>query len=261
MTTLDRIPEKVVFFEGCVTSRRMHHLRFAIRFLLENYGIDYITLDPREQCCGSPIFRAGAADIAERQLLHNLREVEKTGRNVVVTACPGCGSTLKSDEAEKRGIEVVHIMEIFMKLAEEGKLFDGNFRTLETTVTAHFPCHLIRGMDVDCFKGFKEIFAQMPGVEYIELEEANACCGAGGGVRASQIELAKKIRERKINFIKETGAKLCVTICPFCEIHIGEGLKEAELPVRIMSLPFLLALLNNNFKTKIDEIVERERSA
>ncbi len=240
----------------------MHHLRFAIRFLLEKFGIDYITLDPKEQCCGSPIFRAGAVDVAERQLLYNLREIEQSGRNVVVSACPGCGSTLKSDEAEKRDIEVVHIMEIFMKLAEEGRLFNSpDLRNLDATVTAHFPCHLIRGMGVDCFKGFKEIFAQMPGVEYIELEEANSCCGAGGGVRASQIELAKKIRERKIDFIKETEAQICVTICPFCEIHIGEGLKEAELPIRIMSLPFLLALLHSDFRTKIDELVEKEKSA
>ncbi|MFQ6051437.1 MAG: (Fe-S)-binding protein [Candidatus Hydrothermarchaeota archaeon] len=258
MKKLESIPDKVVLFEGCITSRRMHIIRFALRFLLDKFGIDYIVLD-KEQCCGSPIFRAGDEDLAKRQLLYNLREVEKTGRNVIVTACPGCGSTLKSEEAEKRGIKVIHIMEIFMKLAEEGRLFkEDNIRPINAKVTAHFPCHLIRGMGVDCFKGFKEILEQIPGIEYIELEEANACCGAGGGVRASQIDLAKKIRERKLNFIEETQADLVITSCPFCELHIGEGLKEVEISKRIISLPTLMALAYPDFRERIDDIVKGE---
>ncbi len=258
MSKLKFIPDKVVLFEGCVTSRRMHIIRFALRFLLDKFGIDYIILD-NEQCCGSPISRAGDVDLAKRQLLHNLREVEKTGRNVIVTACPGCGSTLRSEEAEKRGIKVIHIMEIFMKLAEEGRLFnDENVRPINARVTAHFPCHLLRGMGVDLFQGFRKVLEQIPGIEYVELEEANACCGAGGGVRATQIDLAKKIRERKLDFIVESEADLVVTTCPFCELHIGEGLKEEEIPKNIISLPTLIALAYPDFKDKIDEIVRRE---
>ncbi len=49
-----------------------------------------------------------------------------------------------------------------------------------------------------------------------------------------------------------------VTTCPFCELHIGEGLKEEEIPKNIISLPTLIALAYPDFKDKIDEIVRRE---
>jgi fumarate reductase (CoM/CoB) subunit B len=58
------------------------------------------------------------------------------------------------------------------------------------------------------------------------MENMDKCCGAGGGVRASQKDLSYKIRKEKLEAINESKADIVLAACPFCELHIDEGLRE-----------------------------------
>jgi fumarate reductase (CoM/CoB) subunit B len=95
-------------------------------------------------------------------------------------------------------------------------------------ITAHYPCHLHRGMGIECGILHKKIVEAFPKWEYIDLPSADECCGAGGGVRASQKPLSYQIRARKLENIMESGADIVLAACPFCELQIDEGLRETE---------------------------------
>jgi Fe-S oxidoreductase len=75
---------------------------------------------------------------------------------------------------------------------------------------------------------YKTIIDALPGVEYVELPEKDKCCGAGGGVRASQKDLSYTIRRRKLDNINKSGADIVLAACPFCELQIDEGLRDPE---------------------------------
>ena len=216
-----------VLYEGCTMSRRMIGSRFAMQYILDKYNFDYVLLE-KEKCCGSPVRRSGGYDSSDELRDYNLDLVLKEGANLMVMGCPGCGSQLKSDEAEHLGIHVYHYIEILYQLAKNKELYQPKFmRNLKPLkITAHFPCHLNRGMGVLCEKLHETIVSAFPKWKYIELPNADECCGAGGGVRASQKPLSFQIRERKIENIIDTGADIILAACPFCELQIDEGLRE-----------------------------------
>jgi fumarate reductase (CoM/CoB) subunit B len=210
-------------------SRRMVGSRYASQFLLDKYGFNYVTLD-KEKCCGAPVRRSGGGDESNTLRDYNLDQVLKTGCDTVVTACPGCGSQLKTPEADHLGIKVYHLTEVLYDLAKNHELYLQQFmRPLKPLkITAHYPCHLHRGMKILCDILHSTIIREFPNWEYIELPDADACCGAGGGVRASQKPLSFGIRQRKIENIDLIGADVILAACPFCELQIDEGLRESE---------------------------------
>ena len=218
-----------VLYEGCTMSRRMIGSRFAMRYLLDKYNFDYILLE-KEKCCGSPVRRSGGYEDSDELRNYNLDLVLKEGANIMVMGCPGCGSQLKSEEADEMGIKVYHYVELLYDLAKNNELYlPQHMRELKPLkITAHFPCHLHRGMNIDCDILHRKIIEAFPKWEYIELPNADECCGAGGGVRASQKPLSYQIRARKLENILDCGADIVLAACPFCELQIDEGLRETE---------------------------------
>ncbi len=218
-----------VLYEGCTMSRRMIGSRFAMQYLLDKYNFDYIIME-KEKCCGSPVRRSGGYESSDELRDYNLDLVLKEGATTMVMGCPGCGSQLKSTEAEHMGIKVYHYVELLYDLAKNNELYQSSLMREQKPlkITAHYPCHLHRGMGILCDVLHEKIVTAFPKWEYIELPNADECCGAGGGVRASQKPLSFQIRARKIENVIGSGADIVLAACPFCELQIDEGLREAE---------------------------------
>jgi fumarate reductase (CoM/CoB) subunit B len=218
-----------VLYEGCTMSRRMIGSRFAMQYLLDKYNFNYIIIE-KEKCCGSPVRRSGGYESSDELRDYNLDLVLKEGVDTMVMGCPGCGSQLKSTEAEHLGIKVYHYVEVLYDLAVNNELYQPKFMNelKPLKITAHFPCHLHRGMNISCDTLHEKIVKAFPKWEYIELPNADECCGAGGGVRASQKPLSYQIRARKIENVLQSGADIVLAACPFCELQIDEGLREQE---------------------------------
>ena len=247
--------EGAIFFEGCTMSRRMVALRFATRFLLDKYEISYEVL-PRVGCCGAPVMRSGNYELGIKTRDKVLRSTLRSGNHLVITACPGCGSMLK-EGGEEMGIEVVHIDQVLYALAKEGKLYNPEkMRDFEMVATAHFPCHMNRGMGIDCDELFSTVVSAFPKMKYVHMEGAEKCCGAGGGVRASQVDLAYKIAEEKVKNAKECEADLLIATCPFCELHLNDSQKKFNMNLAVMPLPMFVSLSFYDFEEAAKSIGE-----
>jgi fumarate reductase (CoM/CoB) subunit B len=220
---------KFVLYEGCTMPRRMVGSRYTTRYVLDKFNFDYITLD-NARCCGAPVMRSGGEDLSKECRVYNLELAKKAGSDQVVSGCPGCGSQLKSEEAEKMGIYIYHLIEVLYDLAKNGELYQKDLmRPIpKLKVTAHYPCHMHRGMLIDAGKIHETIVKAFPNLEYVEMEDPDRCCGAGGGVRASQKELSYKIRDRKLDCVIDTEADIVLAACPFCELQIDEGLRADQ---------------------------------
>ena len=83
-------------------------------------------------------------------------------------------------------------------------------------VTYHDPCHLSRAAGV--YDDPREIIKAIPGVELVEMEtnrEAAMCCGAGGGLRSYDPDLAKKMAADRVKSAVDIDAEIIATACPF----------------------------------------------
>ncbi len=177
-------------------------------------------------CCGSPLLRAGLVDEAKENLVpKNVKIFEGLDVKTVVTGCPGCAMTIKRNYPELIGRELgFETMHVSQYLARQLDLNVNDMTAVNVKATIHNPCHLNRGLDAP--DDIKNVMSQIAGVKLVEMEEADRCCGAGGGVRAGERPISMMMARRKGEFIINSGAEACVTQCPFCYIQIRDILKQ-----------------------------------
>jgi len=116
-----------------------------------------------------------------------------------------------------------------------------SMKDLNMKVTYHDPCHLKYGMDVSSEP--RKILQGIPGLELIEMEEADRCCGGGGEVRVLNLKLAREIAGKKSKEITKLGVDAVVASCPFCKMQIEDAFRLSQTPsIKVLHIAELLAM-------------------
>lgn len=200
---------------------------------------------PKEQfCCGRPFLEIGERKKMDELVRKNVLLFEKTGIREVVSLCSGCSLTLKEEypsilkrlEGRELQFKVYDICEF---LAKKVGLDLEKMKDLNLKVSYHDPCLLNRGQGISSEP--KELIRSIPGVQFLEMEDADRCCGGGGVIRLTNPKLARGIGKSKVQTIQDTGAQVVVTPCPTCILQISENLmRQGITNVKIMHLTELL---------------------
>ena len=206
---------KIAFFTGCMVDYKFPEIGHKLVKILKENGID-IDVPEGQVCCGSPLLRTGQTDIVQ-DLVDKNKEVFKD-YDTVITICSGCGATLKNNHPQfGSNLNVMDISEFLVDKLDEEKLKEVNM-----TITYHDPCHLARGQGIS--DAPRCIIEKIPGIEFKEMAKPNQCCGAGGGIKSGKPEIAMDLSKSKAEMIKDTEADAVITICPFCQLNIQDGL-------------------------------------
>ena len=110
--------------------------------------------------------------------------------------------------------------------------------TDKATVTFHDPCHLSRYQGIT--KQPRELIEATAGAEYIELPEADWCCGGAGSYCIAHYGLSEQTLDRKMGNVETAGARILATTCPSCIMHLRYGVSQKRLPVRVLHLSQVL---------------------
>jgi glycolate oxidase iron-sulfur subunit len=233
----------VGFFLGCVMSLVFSEASYATIQLLSALGYRVIT--PRDQvCCGAPNMLAGDLEGLRKDAHHNLTIFGQQQLEYIVTDCGGCGAELKqyghhlgeTAEATAFSSKVRDISQILALHTDELKAM---LKPLPITVTYHDSCHIAHCQGIR--REPRELLKLIPGLEFRELANADACCGSGGDYNLRQPEMADRVLQRKLDTIAASGAELVVTSNPGCLLQLKKGLAEQLPQVRLMHLTELLA--------------------
>jgi fumarate reductase (CoM/CoB) subunit B len=206
---------KIAFFTGCMIDYKFPELGHKLVKVLKENGID-IDVPEGQVCCGSPLLRTGQTDIVQ-ELVDKNKEVFKD-YDTIITICSGCGATLKNNHPEFGS--KLHVMDISEFLVD--KLDEDKLKEVNMIVTYHDPCHLGRGQGIK--DAPREIIEKIPGIEFREMLYPCQCCGAGGGIKSGKPEIAMELSKSKAEMIKDTDADAVITICPFCQLNLQDGL-------------------------------------
>jgi glycolate oxidase iron-sulfur subunit len=233
----------VGFFLGCVMSLIFSDASRATIKLLSFLGYKVIT--PKNQvCCGAPNMLGG--DLA------GLQEAARTNVEIfgvhkldyIVTDCGGCGAELKKyghhlpgdGAAAEFSARTLDISQLLALHSDELRVL---LNPLPLKVTYHDPCHIAHCQGIR--KEPRELLKLVPGLEYKELEAADACCGSAGTYNIERPEMSDLILGRKLETIRASGAEVVVTSNPGCLLQLKKGLSEHLPGVRIMHLTEVLA--------------------
>ncbi len=239
-----RKDKKIAYFGGCAFNFLLPEIGAATLHLLNESGYEIIW--PEHGCCGLPAYGHGdlaAAQLMARKNIQLFQDLEGEG---IITECASCSSFLKKYpalfpadpywqvQAENFSRSVWDISEFL--LPQEIK-FQNSQQGLK--ITFHDPCHLRR------FQKIKDqprrLLQKKPGVIFVEMAEADWCCGGGAGLNLAHYHLSMKILERKMANLQKSQAQVLITSCPGCYLQLRHGVKRKNLPVRVAYLTEFLS--------------------
>ncbi|MDO5851131.1 MAG: fumarate reductase (CoM/CoB) subunit TfrB [Methanobacteriaceae archaeon] len=222
---------KIAFFTGCMIDNKLPEIGQGLINILEKLG--YTVDIPKQQvCCGSPLIRTGQLDSISNLVKQNYETFKDY--DIVLTVCAGCGATLKNDYPNYDA--KLNVMDISEFLVD--KLDIDKMKELDLKVTYHDPCHLARSQGIR--EEPRKILENIKGVEFIEMEHPDTCCGAGGGVKSGKPDIAMGLAKDRAEDIKKLDVDYVVTICPFCEYNIQDALNEEKIDVPVINIIKLL---------------------
>lgn len=106
-------------------------------------------------------------------------------------------------------------------------------------VTYHPTCHSLRMLRV----GDKplRLLAAVEGIDLVELEQADSCCGFGGTFALKNAGTSAAMLSDKMRHVTATGADVCTAGDSSCLMHIGGGLSRIAAGTRTLHLAQILA--------------------
>ncbi|HET8761120.1 MAG TPA: FAD-binding and (Fe-S)-binding domain-containing protein, partial [Nitrospiria bacterium] len=218
------------YFHGCAAEYFDDGVGDAVIRLLERRGLGPVL--PRQRCSGTPIQTYGQTGPLMGAARFNLDSLERF--DTVVTGCASCTlmlrdyPTLFTGEDQRRAQalarKVRHITEILAVdsiAPSPAPPIAGSV----STVTYHSSCHL-RAAGIS--KEPRRVLATLPGMQFVEMPDADRCAGGAGTFIVKNPELSDQIVARKRRAVEASGADVVATSCPACLIRL-----RAALPDRV----------------------------
>jgi len=201
-----------------------------------------------QTCCGALHAHAGLRREAKALARRNAHAFARDGADFVVTDSAGCGAALResghllhddvaADEAESLAQRVRDVSEV---LAEVGlpeparKLASSADPARPLRVGYHDPCHLAHGQGVR--NPPRALLRRLPGVELVDLPNADWCCGSAGVYNLTHREMADEQLRGKLDSIERAAAEVVVASNPGCLLHMARGANARGMSARMAHL-------------------------
>jgi len=234
---------RVGLFSGCFIDFVEPAIGRSLIRVLGRHGVE-VVFPKKQTCCGIPVFMSGDVENGLNLLKMNLEAFSPYPLDAVVTACATCGTALKesykvlvegeSQEWKERvGAFSAKVRDISEFLTDKIKLNRTEQESL-WKVTYHDPCHLSRGQNVSLQP--RAVMKSLAGVDFVEMRDAQWCCGGGGSFSFYNYDLSKQISQRKVEAIRASGASVVVTGCPGCMLQLKDQLGQKGSPVEVKHL-------------------------
>jgi Fe-S oxidoreductase len=218
---------EVFYFVGCLTFldvifadlevKALDIARSAVR-LMNQAGVAPIVSND-ERCCGADLLLAGDVDSFKKLAELNVRTIQDSGAKKVVFTCAECYNAFKNDYPRYVGhlpFEMMHLTELLSDAIDAGQI---EFEPRPEQVTYHDPCRMARYLQVH--EPPRTLLTSVPEVQFAEMQdnrERSMCCGSTAWVNCSGC--SKLIQREKLRQARETGARVMLTTCPKCQIHL-----------------------------------------
>ncbi len=231
----------ILLWVGCVNSYQEMKTIPNLMAILDAADIKYRVLGEDEGCCGSVAHISGMSGYEE--MANGAKErIRATGIETVITPCAGCANNFKNIYKKHDidlGVEALHSVEYLDRLIKEGRL------KLEVPfnkrVTYHDPCEVGRHLKI--YEPPRNVIKAVPGIDFVELpenrEEAK-CCGGGGGLKATDMDISLNIAYKRILDVIDIEAEIIITACPACKSNLklaaDRARKEKKGKIKIMDI-------------------------
>ncbi len=235
----------VQLFIPCYIDQLYPETGFNVIKVLEKAGCK-VHYNPEQTCCGQPAFNSGywkeTTAFAEKFL------TDFNDSMPIVSPSGSCSSfvihhypKVLTDNAEflvKHELIKTKIFELsdflvnILKIENLGAQF-------KHKVTFHDSCSALREYGIKDEP--RTLLQHVDGLELIEMDECDTCCGFGGTFAVKNKEISSSMTEQKVLNALKTGAEYIVSTEASCLMNINGFINKQKLPIKGIHLADILA--------------------
>ncbi len=223
--------DRVALFVTCLADTLFPQVGKATVTVLERLGIEVVF--PAEQtCCGQ--MHANSGYPGEAELLARRFVEVFDGFDAIVTPSGSCAAQVREHVpgllgGDDRGVPArTWELSQFLTgvLGRRGRRLDAT-RARSPTTRPATRCGSCASATRRC-----GCCAPCPGVELVELPDAEECCGFGGTFAVKNADVSAAMLDEKLAAVVATGADAVCACDSSCLMHIGGGLRRRGIAVR-----------------------------
>jgi len=236
-------PPEVLYWVGCAGSfdDRGRQISRAMARVLQEAGVSFAILGPRELCTGDPARRLGNEYLFQTMAEQNLETLADLGGTTIVANCPHCFNSLRNEYPMYGGsLQVLHHTEYIARLVAQGRLQP--LEEVRALLAYHDPCYLGRHNDV--YREPRALLRSVPGLQTVEMPrhgQRGFCCGAGGARMWMEERIGKRINQERMDEAASTGADMVGVACPYCLIMLDDGARARGDRTEVLDVAQILA--------------------
>ncbi len=236
---------KVDVFIPCFIDQFYPETAFNFIKLLEKAGCT-VNYNPEQTCCGQPSFNSGYWKETKTLAVKFLNDFEKA--DIIVAPSASCTGFIKNYYKKVFAEDTVLLEktnQLTPRIFEFSDFFVNHIKKWEFgsvfnhKVTFHDSCAGLREYGIK--KEPRILLQNVQGLELIEMEKLETCCGFGGTFSAKFHSISTAMTEQKVESAMKTGAEYIVSTEASCLMNINAYIKKQKLPVKTIHLVDLLA--------------------
>ena len=236
---------KVSLFVTCLVDQLWSSIGTSTVAVLRRAGCE-VEFDDRQTCCGQPAFNTGYRNEARQVAKQFIEVFEESRCDAIVSPSGSCTAMVhhlpelfgEDPQWRERAVAIAartHELSSFLvrvlKTEDVGASWQGR-------LTWHDACHGLRDLNIKTEP--RRLISNVRGAEFVELENAESCCGFGGTFSVKYPEISLAILDQKIDAIERAGVQAVVSGDASCLMQIGGRLSRKGSKVRVMHLAELL---------------------
>jgi len=237
---------KVAFFVTCLVDQLFPNVGVSAVKVLRRAGCE-VTFDDRQTCCGQPAFNTGYRKEARKFGERFIEIFESIDCDAIVGPSGSCVAMVKhfyelfddSDEWRERAERVAARTFEFTSFLVKVLKFDAAGVHCSERLTWHDACHGLRELGLKTEP--RNLLSGIDGCEFVEMENADACCGFGGTFSVKYPEISTAILDSKIAAIERSGADAVVSCDASCLMQIAGRLSRLGSTVTTKHIAEVLA--------------------
>ncbi len=246
-----RMSRTIQLFVTCLVDAIFPQIGRDVVRQLEQMG-EEVEFPTDQTCCGQPAYNAGHPREAAEVLIHNLEVLDQTEGPIVIPSgsCadfmihhgPRLVRSETPDNTELAERVAARIREFTSHMAEGRS--NGSDETSRPThdpenarrlrAFYHPSCHALRGLGLR--KEGEQLLESVDGVERVEIEGAEECCGFGGLFALEMPEVSTEIMNAKLDRLEEGEVEMLVGADSACLMHLEGGLRRRGSAIQVVHI-------------------------
>jgi L-lactate dehydrogenase complex protein LldE len=240
-------PLRIALFITCYNDTLFPETGRAVVAVLERLG-HQVDFPPEQTCCGQMHYNTGYQGEAVPLVRRFVDQF--AGADAVCIPSSSCVAMIRDHYlkiAEASGDPVFQqaVDRLLPNVFEFSELLTRKLGLEDVgayyphRVTYHASCHGLRNLRLG--DGPARLLKKVRGIDLVELEAVDQCCGFGGTFAVKNAEVSSAMLADKVRAVLDTRAEVCTACDNSCLMHINGSLHRQRTGVRTVHLAEILA--------------------